>query len=117
MDPRIKAQADALIEQDALARAKGKTPEQIEARRAVVDIFCRMHLPDAPPTLRDGVDYEQPVAGVNGRTASLENPKGGGLFGLGAKPSYLVSKTVPPKSDEDPIYALQYFPRKNQTTA
>jgi hypothetical protein len=109
MDP--KAQADLWNQQHTLARAKGKTPEQVAARREVVELFCRVHLPaDPPPTT---IDYQQPIAVINGRTVNTENPKATGFLGLGPKPLYLVSKAIPPKTDQDPIHCLEFFPLKN----
>jgi hypothetical protein len=108
-----QARADGLMKDDALARAKGKTPEQIEARKRVAAVFCELHLSQQKPeeiqALLAAMDYDMTVSTTNGRNVDLENPKGSGFLGLGRKPVYLQSKAYPPADDQHPIYALEYF--------
>lgn len=108
-----KAKVDAWAKDDALAASKGKTPQQMEARRRVMELFCQLHLPKETPdtiqTILDSVDYTFPVTTTNGRLVDMENPKGTGMFGMGRKPSYLVSKAFPPQNPEAPIYVVEYF--------
>ena len=108
-----KAKADAWTKDDALARAKGNTPEQIEARKRVAKLFCEIHLPDEKPADRDArlakIDYTQPLFPNNARGIDVNAPKGTGFLGMGRKPSYLVSVKYPPQKPEDPIYALEYY--------
>ena len=111
-----RAKADAWMKDDNLARAKGSTPEQIDARKRVAKLFCDMHLPTEKPPQIDArlaqIDYTQTVTTTNGRQKKLDDPKGTGFLGFGRKPAYLVSTQCPPKTDADPIYALEYFPLK-----
>jgi hypothetical protein len=108
-----KAKVDAWAKDDALAASKGKTQPQMEARRRVMELFCQLHLPretpDAIRAILDSVDYAFPVTTTNGRVVNMENPKGAGLFGMGRKPSYLMSKAFPPQNPEAPIYVVEYF--------
>ena len=110
-----RAKADAWMKDDNLARAKGSSPEQIEARKRVAKLFCEMHFPNITPeqieTRVAPIDYTQTVTTTNGRLKKLDDPKGG-FLGLGRKPAYLVSERCPPKTESDPIYVLEYFPLK-----
>ncbi|MGN6366892.1 MAG: hypothetical protein ACTHN5_01385 [Phycisphaerae bacterium] len=110
-----RAKADAMMKDDTLARGKGSSPEQIEARKRVAKLFCEIHLPDEKPEQIEArlgqFDYTQTVTSTNGRLKKLDDPKGG-FFGLGRKPAYIVSQRCPPKTESDPIYVLEYFPLK-----
>ncbi|HUO10732.1 MAG TPA: hypothetical protein VM008_20695 [Phycisphaerae bacterium] len=110
-----RAKADAWMKDDNLARAKGSSPEQVEARKRVARLFCEIHLPDEKPDQIGArltqFDYTQTVTTTNGRLKNLEDPKAG-FLGFGRKPAYIVSARCPPKTDTDPIYALEYFPVK-----
>ena len=109
-DPKEKAQAQ--IADDNLARAKGHSPEQVQARQRVAKIFAEMHLPaDAHAAGLSAIDYAMPLNTVNGRKVDVNNPKSG-FLGLGRRPAYLVSTRFAPKKPEDPIYALEYCPLK-----
>jgi hypothetical protein len=112
-----QAKADAWLKQDLVARSKGSSPEQIEARKGVARLFCEMHFPADTPAARDArlaqIDYTQPLSPANGRTVDTGNPKASGFLGMGRKPAYLVSAQFLPKKPEDPIYALQYIPLKS----
>jgi hypothetical protein len=106
-------QAEQYKKDDTLARTKGKTPEQIEARKRVAALYLELHYPQVKPDEIQNVlaviDYEMTVSTTNGRYVDLEKPKGTGFMGFGRKPQYLVSKAYPPKEEKDPIYALEYF--------
>jgi len=110
-----RAKADAYMKDDALARTKGSSPEQVEARKRVARLFCEIHLPDEKPAERNvrlaGVDYTQPLFPTNARGIDVNAPKGG-FLGLGRKPAYIVSAKLPPKTPDDPVYALEYYPVK-----
>lgn len=112
-----KAQSDQWMKDDNLARAKGSTPEHIEARKRVAKLFMEMHFDDHSPAVTApylaAIDYTLPVTTTNGRIKNLENPKGSGLLGMGRKPAYIQSKRFPPKNDTDPIYVLEFYPVKN----
>jgi hypothetical protein len=112
-----KAKADALMKDDTLARSKGNAPEQVEARKRVVKLFCEIHLSDEKPPERDArlakIDYTQPLFPNNVRGLDVEAPKRAGFMGLGRKPAYIVSAKYPPKTAEDPIYALEYYAVKS----
>ncbi len=102
-----------MIADDNLARAKGNSPEHIEARRRVAKMFAEMHLPaDAHEGRLSTIDYTMPLNAVNGRKVDVNNPKNGGFLGLGRRLAYLVSARFVPKKPEDPIYALEYSPLK-----
>jgi hypothetical protein len=111
-----KAKNDAAVKDDALAREKGSTPAHIEARKRVAALFCDIHFPADKPAAREvrlaPIDYTQPVSPANGRTVAANSSKPAGFFGMGRKPAYLVSEAYPPKTPEEPIYALQYIPIK-----
>ena len=74
-----QAKADAWMKDDLLARSKGATPEQVEARKRVARLFCEMHFPADTPAARDArlapIDYTQPISPANGRTVDTSNPK------------------------------------------
>ncbi len=122
-DPNIqfenqaRATADALQKDHLLGMAKGHSPDQIAARKRVYKTFCDQHLPNEKPeniqALAARIDYTQPMLSTNARGIDVNNPKSKGLLGLGRKPAYLLSQQFPPKSDSDPIYALEYFPLKS----
>jgi hypothetical protein len=104
-------QAEVWAKDDALARGKGASAEQVEARRRVARLFCEIHFAGEAAAARlELVDFVMPVATVNGRGVDVENPKGKGILGMGRKPAYWVSERFPPKVAEDPIYALEYYP-------
>jgi hypothetical protein len=77
-------------------------------------LFCEIHFgkSEGHAGRLAEVDYALPVATVNGHGVDLVNPKGKEFFGMGRKPAYWVSERFPPKTAEDPIYALEYFPVK-----
>ena len=110
-----KEKADAMIQDDSLARSKGNGPEQIEARRRVALLFCKCHLPKETPELQANrlamIDYTSPVISTNAKGIDINNPKRG-FLGMGRKPAYFISEAIPPKKPEDPVYALEYFPLK-----
>jgi hypothetical protein len=111
------AKAAQLQQDHQLALSKGQTPEQIEARKRVVNVFWEQHLPQEKPEVLQSfmarVDYTQPLVSMNARGIDVQNPKGKGLLGLGRKPAYLLSLQFPPHTDTDPIYALEYIPLKS----
>ena len=113
---KAKAKAAQMQNDDKLARAKGSSPEQLIARQHVAAFFREAHCPTDAPEVRAAhlaaIDYGAPVATINGRTVDLQSPRAKGLLGLGRKPAYWVSERFPPKSAEDPIYALEFFPVK-----
>jgi hypothetical protein len=114
--PDPQAQADAWMKDDSLARAKGDTPEQVEARTRVAQLFCQIHLPDDTPDARAArlaaIDYACPVSSTNARGIDVNNTRGTGFLGFGRKKSYILSAKYPPQKDEDPIYALEFTPVK-----
>jgi hypothetical protein len=111
---QARATADACLKDHDLARAKGQSPEQIQARHRVLKVFCEQHLPsESPETFAARVDFSQPLLSTNARGIDLNNPKSKGFLGLGRKPAYLLSQRFPPKTDTDPLYALEYFPLKS----
>ena len=118
MDPTAKAHAmaGAFMKDDALARAKGSTPDQVAARQRVARLFCDIHFASESPELRAGrvalIDFSLPVATINGRAVDPQNPKSKGFLGMGRKPAYFFSAAFVPQKPEDPIYALEYFPVK-----
>ena len=116
-EAQARAKGEQLQQDHKLALAKGQTPEQIEARKRVVNVFWEQHLPhekpDALQAFSGRVDYTQPLVSMNARGLDVQNPKGKGLLGLGRKPAYLLSQQFPPHTDADPIYALEYFPLKS----
>ncbi len=116
VEAQARAKADGFLKDDTLARAKGKTPEQIAARKRVAATFCQWHLPNEKPEdlqkLYDQIDYDMPVGPTNGRNRDLEHPKGTGLLGMGRKPAFIQSKAFHPHKPDDPIYCLEYFPLK-----
>ena len=97
-----------MIADDNLARAKGHSPEQVEARQRVARLFARMHLKDQAPLA--AIDFTQPLTSLNAQKIDVANPKSKGFLGLGNKPAYLVTQNFPPKKPDDPLYALEYFP-------
>jgi hypothetical protein len=109
-------QAEAWAQDDALARGKGSSPEQVAARQRVTKLFCAIHFAgeaaEATASRLAAVDYQAPVTTINGRTVDVQNPKAKGFLGLGRKPGYWVSEKYPPKGAEEPIYAIEYFPVK-----
>jgi hypothetical protein len=109
-----KVKADQLLQDHDLGRAKGQSPEQIAARKRVVEVFLEQHLPEEPAealaTLKAGVDYTQPLVSTNARGIDIAKPKGKGFLGMGRKPAYLLSKRFAPRGESDPMYALEYFP-------
>ena len=111
---KARADADAWKKDDALARARGSSAEQIAARQRVVKMFCEIHFPKDTPEIREGklaqVDYTVPTTTLNGRNVDLDNPKSKGFLGIGRKPAYFVSEAIPPQKPEEPIYVLEYFP-------
>lgn len=111
-----RAKADRFMKDDQLSRSKGKTPEHIEARKRVAALFCELHLahetPEAVKSHLDAIDYTMPLGPTNARGIDLEHPKGAGFLGMGRKPAYLASKEFAPKSENEPIYALEYYPLK-----
>ena len=115
-EAQARAQAAKLQQDHKLALSKGQSPAQIEARQRVVNVFWEQHLPhkkpDALQAFAARVDLTQPLVSMNARGLDVNNPKAKGLLGLGRKPAYLLSPQFPPKSDTDPIYALEYFPLK-----
>lgn len=97
-----------------VAGSKGSGPEHASARVTVIKGFLKFHDPDKfakSKAFIDTVDLGQPVRVVNGKDTDIQNPKGTGFFGRGRKPAYLASATQPPKAPEDPLYALEYFPK------
>jgi hypothetical protein len=110
------AKTQAFMKDDSLARAKGSTPEQIEARKRVARLFCELHFPKDNAAAIEArlapVDYTQTVTTTNGRLVNMETPKSVGFMGMGRKPAYFVSAAFPPKKPDDPIYCLEYFPLK-----
>ena len=116
----VEAEAAALGERlkkdHALALAKGQTPEQIEARKRVVKVFFEQHLPEEKPEGVEAflarVDLKEPLVSMNARGIDPQNPKSRGLLGMGRKPAYVLSKQFAPKSESDPVYALEYYPVK-----
>lgn len=97
-----------------VAGAKGSGPEHAAARTTVIKGFLKFHDPEKfahSKAFIDTVDLGQPVRVVNGKTTDIQNPKGTGFFGRGKKPAYLASATQPPKAPDDPLYALEYFPK------
>jgi hypothetical protein len=116
-ETQARAIADALQKDHALALAKGHSPEQIEARKRVYKTFSEQHLPQEKPeniqALAAAIDYTQPLVSMNARGIDVNNPKSKGMLGLGRKPAYLLSQQFPPKTDADPLYALEYFPLKS----
>ena len=100
---------------DTLARTKGSSPHQVEARRRVVTQFCEIHFPEDTADQRSArladIDCTRPTTIRNGRTVNLANPKSKSLFA--SKPAYLVSAKYPPASADAPIYALEYFPLRS----
>jgi hypothetical protein len=116
-ETQARATADSLQKDHALALAKGHSPEQIEARNRVYKTFCDQHLPNEKPenmqALAVQIDYTAPMVSMNARGIDVNNPKSKGLLHLGRKPAYLLSRQFPPKTDADPLYALEYFPLKS----
>ena len=114
---KAKAMTDGWMQDDALARAKGSTPEQVAARQRMAKLFCGMHFSRESEELRGQrlalIDYTAPITSVNGRSVDLQNPKSKGFMGMGRKPAYFISATFPPQKPEDPIYALEYYPVKD----
>jgi hypothetical protein len=95
-----------------LGATKGNSPDHAAARRTTILDFLGFHDPKTaakPDPFLATVDFSQPVRIVNGRTLDIANPKATGLFGMGRKPSYLKSEKMPPKKEDDPLYALEYF--------
>ena len=115
-EAEARALADRLQKDHALALAKGSSPEQIEARKRVVKVFCEQHLPHEKPDVLQSfysrVDHTQPLVSMNARGIDVQNPKSRGFLGIGRKPAYLLSQQFPSRTDTDPIYALEYFPLK-----
>jgi len=116
-EAEARALGEQLQQDHKLALAKGQSPEQIEARKRVVKVFCEQHLPHEKPDVLQAfaarVDYTQPLVSMNARGIDVQNPKGKGMLGLGRKPAYLLSQQFPPHTAADPIYALEYFPLKS----
>jgi len=112
----IAAKSKALTQDAEMAASKGASPEQQAARRRVVELFCSMHVPETTPGQTEAylatIDLEQPVQVVNASGVDTNVPATRGLFGMGRKPQYLLSKALPPKKPEDPIYALKSFPAR-----
>jgi hypothetical protein len=95
-----------------LAMAKGNSAEHTAARRTVIMDFISVHNPktaENPQPFLVTVDFASPVRVVNGRDIDMDHPKATGFFGMGRKPAYLRSENMPPKTPEDPVYALEYF--------
>ncbi len=113
----IAAKSAALTQDAGLAAAKGASPDQQAARRRVAELFCSIHLPTATPdevaARIAALDLGQPVQVVNAAGIDTSAPPARGFWGVGKKPQYLVSKAVPPKKPDDPVYALKSFPAKN----
>lgn len=111
-EAEAQAQADRFTKDDQLARTRGETPEQVEARKRVAALYCELHFPQEPPAdigkILAAIDYQMTVTTLDGRSVDMENPKGIGFLGFGRKPTYLLSKAHPPR-DQQPIYALEYF--------
>jgi hypothetical protein len=108
-----QAKADQFMKDDQLARTKGDSPEQVEARKRVAALYLEMHYPQESGAeiekILSVIDYQMTVSTTNGRFVDMENPKGIGFLGFGRKPCYLVSKAYPPHDEQQPIYALEYF--------
>lgn len=115
LESDVRARTAAWMSDDTLARNKGNAPEQVEARKRVARLFCELHLPEEAVPARDarlaGIDYALPVATTNARGIDVNNPKAG-FLGMGRKPTYILSAKYPPKTDQDPLYALSCFPLK-----
>ena len=116
-EAQARAKGEQLQQDHKLALAKGQSPAQIEARKRVVNVFWEQHLPHEKPealqALTARVDFTQPLVSMNARGLDVNDPKAKGFLGLGRKPAYLLSRQFPPKTDADPIYALEYFPLKS----
>ena len=60
-----------------------------------------MHVPETTPGQTEAylatIDLEQPVQVVNASGVDTNVPATRGLFGMGRKPQYLLSKALPPK--------------------
>lgn len=114
VEAQAQEKGERLKRDHELALAKGQDPEQIEARKRVVQIFFEQHLPDEPPEVvaafLQKVDCTQPVVSMNARGIDVQNPKARGFLGFGRKPAYVVSKKYVPAHDHDPIHALEYYP-------
>jgi hypothetical protein len=112
-----KARSAAVLREYELATAKGSSPDQVLARQHVAATFVDLHFPAETPSIRQArlapIDYTQPLAVQNGRVVDIRNPKSSGFLGFGRKPAYLVSAAFTPNKPEDPIYVLEYFPRKS----
>jgi hypothetical protein len=112
-----QASAAQLQKDHALGLAKGPSPEQVEARKRVFKVFCEQHLPGEKPeniqALAAQIDYTQPMVSMNARGIDVNNPQAKGLLGMGRKPAYVISQQFPARSDADPIFALEYYPRKS----
>ncbi|HEY4329746.1 MAG TPA: hypothetical protein VGN88_08415 [Phycisphaerae bacterium] len=112
-----KAKADTMGKDDAQARVKGNTPEQVVARKRMANLFLDAHFSDESPETRQArlarIDFNMPLFTVNGRGLDFDNPKSKGLLGMGRKPSYMVSSKYPPKTPQEPIYALEYYSLKS----
>jgi hypothetical protein len=115
-EAEARAKGAQLQQDHKLALAKGQTPEQIVARKRVVNVFWEQHLPHEKPEALQAftarVDFTQPLVSMNARGIDVNDPKAKGFLGLGRKPAYLLSRQFPPHTDADPIYALEYFPVK-----
>ena len=110
--------ADLLLKDYSLASTNGTSDARVQARIRTVRQFFEIHLPTKLHSDQDAylatVDLAQPVRYVNGRHIDTAQTPSRGFLGLAKRHQYLLSGAYPPKSPDDPIYALESVPAKNR---